>query len=379
MGHATTESTAENSYPIDTADLWEPQRLRNGKWACNHPCKDKNACKHLCCREGLDKPPKAPKRKVHNDADSALKPKQGNNKRGLLGQNQTQLSLLTARKGIKNNPPAGPDPFVPQIDLKRDPAIRKPRSMARQPPQLKRLEKLHSATQNGRIITTLPLSGRGRDIRAAETTSVNNDPEPNVFSDHGEDWPTGFSSQPLPESHMPERMDGAIGSGAKEIVTLSDAVAFPTAQSNHELATPYMTDFTMEPSTDELLALPLNTPFAQQAMEFNEPDDMLNEVMVGLADSENLRDDHETVATAESRAKRSAVCFDHSCQQAEAGGPRARQNISDRVTRAASSHNSDSLSPIAETTTRYPRTEFDQSAFHHHQPAAAHPSPIAPR
>lgn len=59
------------------ADEWVPKKLENGKWECNHRCKDKTAyetiirhslranrmysCKHLCCREGADKAPKAPK------------------------------------------------------------------------------------------------------------------------------------------------------------------------------------------------------------------------------------------------------------------------------------------------------------------------------
>ncbi|THU88606.1 P-loop containing nucleoside triphosphate hydrolase protein [Dendrothele bispora CBS 962.96] len=35
-----------------------PVKLPNGKYRCNHPCKDKTVCRHLCCREGLVKPPK---------------------------------------------------------------------------------------------------------------------------------------------------------------------------------------------------------------------------------------------------------------------------------------------------------------------------------
>ncbi|KAK2784145.1 Sec63 [Onygenales sp. PD_12] len=35
----------------------EPVQLENGKWACNHRCKDKT--RHMCCRDGTDKPPKA--------------------------------------------------------------------------------------------------------------------------------------------------------------------------------------------------------------------------------------------------------------------------------------------------------------------------------
>lgn len=36
--------------------------LRNGKYLCKHKCKDKKTCKHLCCHEGLDNPPKKPKK-----------------------------------------------------------------------------------------------------------------------------------------------------------------------------------------------------------------------------------------------------------------------------------------------------------------------------
>ncbi|KAH7384519.1 nucleotide-sugar transporter-domain-containing protein [Pyrenochaeta sp. MPI-SDFR-AT-0127] len=36
----------------------EPGQLANGKWACNHLCKDRKACKHFCCKNGMDKPPK---------------------------------------------------------------------------------------------------------------------------------------------------------------------------------------------------------------------------------------------------------------------------------------------------------------------------------
>ncbi|KAL4881935.1 Sec63 Brl domain-containing protein [Aspergillus karnatakaensis] len=41
----------------------EPERLENGHWACNHKCKEKSSCKHLCCREGLTHPPKVARKK----------------------------------------------------------------------------------------------------------------------------------------------------------------------------------------------------------------------------------------------------------------------------------------------------------------------------
>ncbi|KAJ1309146.1 hypothetical protein OPQ81_004819 [Rhizoctonia solani] len=36
-------------------------RLPNGNYLCHHKCKDKTACRHICCREGLPKPPPSPK------------------------------------------------------------------------------------------------------------------------------------------------------------------------------------------------------------------------------------------------------------------------------------------------------------------------------
>ncbi len=65
--------TAEGT-ELPEASVPEPIRMANGKWRCNHKCRDtkgnymnKNGapCKHLCCREGLDKPRKIAKKKVH--------------------------------------------------------------------------------------------------------------------------------------------------------------------------------------------------------------------------------------------------------------------------------------------------------------------------
>lgn len=46
-------------------------RLENGKWACKHRCKDKMTCKHLCCREGLESPPKISKTDATSELSSA--------------------------------------------------------------------------------------------------------------------------------------------------------------------------------------------------------------------------------------------------------------------------------------------------------------------
>lgn len=81
-------------------------RLGNGRWACNHRCKDKTTycndpkskekqliasrCKHLCCREGLEKPPKANKKRPgDDDKDKGKK---------ITGLNQTTLPATIAKK-----------------------------------------------------------------------------------------------------------------------------------------------------------------------------------------------------------------------------------------------------------------------------------------
>ncbi|GAB7350483.1 hypothetical protein MBLNU459_g1077t2 [Dothideomycetes sp. NU459] len=60
------ESKRSRTIPLIAGTKREPQQLHNGKWACGHLCKDKQICKHLCCRDGLDKKPKPRKAKASN-------------------------------------------------------------------------------------------------------------------------------------------------------------------------------------------------------------------------------------------------------------------------------------------------------------------------
>lgn len=95
-----------NNAPLEESR--EPQQLANGKWACNHRCGDKSACKHLCCREGIDKKPKAPKAKrTKNETETDAGPK------------QTQLSMSVAKKSNASAP------AVPAKDKKATSIYRK--------------------------------------------------------------------------------------------------------------------------------------------------------------------------------------------------------------------------------------------------------------
>ncbi|KAH7343302.1 hypothetical protein B0J17DRAFT_764514 [Rhizoctonia solani] len=56
--------------PTVATDRALKMRLPKGNYACHHKCRDKTACRHLCCREGLPKPPPSPKStkpKIHTD------------------------------------------------------------------------------------------------------------------------------------------------------------------------------------------------------------------------------------------------------------------------------------------------------------------------
>ncbi|KAK4553065.1 ATP-dependent DNA helicase MER3 [Recurvomyces mirabilis] len=104
-----------------TAD-YEPRQLPNGKWACNHACKDKTACKHLCCREGTDKKPKPPKPKdtKKQGSDLASDPK------------QTQLSMGKSRIATST---------IKKVDAKLD----APRKGAKKSRVTQNLHRLHDS------------------------------------------------------------------------------------------------------------------------------------------------------------------------------------------------------------------------------------------
>ena len=73
-----------------TTSEWNPRRLENGNWECNHPCKDRTACRHACCKVGTENKPKPPKSKSQqaNSKDTDPQPS---------GKTQTTLKLQLAQ------------------------------------------------------------------------------------------------------------------------------------------------------------------------------------------------------------------------------------------------------------------------------------------
>ncbi|KAI9664828.1 MAG: Sec63 [Bathelium mastoideum] len=65
-------------------------RLENGRWACKHPCKDKTACKHLCCREGLEAPPKISKSQTAGKSSEVSRNQKQNDRQQSIGHSFTK-------------------------------------------------------------------------------------------------------------------------------------------------------------------------------------------------------------------------------------------------------------------------------------------------
>ncbi|KAI5205853.1 P-loop containing nucleoside triphosphate hydrolase protein [Aureobasidium subglaciale] len=67
----TTGKTRNKANVTTFGEDPEEQRLENGRFPCSHRCKDKTACKHQCCKEGLEKKPKPRARKTKDSEPSA--------------------------------------------------------------------------------------------------------------------------------------------------------------------------------------------------------------------------------------------------------------------------------------------------------------------
>jgi ATP-dependent DNA helicase HFM1/MER3 len=124
----------------------EPVQLPNGKWACNHSCKDRKACKHLCCKTGMDKPSKKKvvSKRVGLDEDRL----ESTQKPPLPKRKETQTKLqLTASKRKSYAP-------IDELDLTQQEKKAKPDLGTNGPRNYRDLDQLHKTIQG----TGLPSS-----------------------------------------------------------------------------------------------------------------------------------------------------------------------------------------------------------------------------
>ena len=186
----------------------EPRQLPNGKWACNHKCKDKNACKHMCCRDGLHKPPKRPVKKLVTSVDTNTKPcltkslrREARDKTRI----KLQLSSSKSKSSVK----------VEHLDLTQ----KKDDYVVDTPQDYRTLHQLHvsvqkkalpsvSAVMHGKPAYTY---AKGDEPKLSFLASTQEDDQkPASSSDYGNDWindlpsPSNFPifAQPTPEARI---------------------------------------------------------------------------------------------------------------------------------------------------------------------------------
>ncbi|QSZ37064.1 hypothetical protein DSL72_009156 [Monilinia vaccinii-corymbosi] len=97
-----------NNKKVGEINEAEPLKMDNGKWACNHPCRDGNTlksgnlCKHKCCREGLDKPRKVARKKssVGTTGDQGSKTKLDDKMKGNVTKAKMSSTQPSASKQL---------------------------------------------------------------------------------------------------------------------------------------------------------------------------------------------------------------------------------------------------------------------------------------
>jgi ATP-dependent DNA helicase HFM1/MER3 len=226
-----------------------PVQLDNGKWACNHKCKDKTACKHLCCREGVDKPPRKVAKKATNDKNASQPaPQMSAQKDKKL---QTKLQLTATKRKNAN--------VVEELDLTQ-PEKKIKSGSATNNPEYRRLEHLHQNIQSNK-----------------STPSVS----------------TIFAKKPEQAYH-----------GIGQTLSFLQKPANQRHETSSDYGDIYMDEFPPEPSTyrnenknghssaahipDSTMNYSAKAPVASQRSDTFDDDSLLGDAMIGLADSQNL-------------------------------------------------------------------------------------------
>ena len=227
--------------------MWNPMQLDNGKWACNHKCKDKTAyvrsrselsladdprCKHLCCREGVEKPPKPPKTATTSigPSNEGLKSGKQENFKGDLRSQPAVANTKTARKRSSDNQPQD----IHVVDMTK---VREDNEYAKVSPRdYKNLHRLHQEVNKPAPERILPptkpiFSYASKDEpRFSFLSHTSNLPHnvDHVSSDYGDDWmedlpstslllgqSTGVETPPTLSSSPREVLDSKSGGGER--------------------------------------------------------------------------------------------------------------------------------------------------------------------
>jgi ATP-dependent DNA helicase HFM1/MER3 len=239
------------------ADVQEPVQLANGKWACNHKCKDRIACKHLCCKEGLDKPPKKSAAKPVVLGETRAQPSQVVSTQKPK-ETQTKLQLTASKRKTST--------FIEEIDLTQEEKKKKINYAATGPMDYRELHQLHKTIQKTDLPSTLHsvmhkkpeyCYSQGGEHALSFMDQYRNE-RPGTTSDYGDVSADDFASHFEPSQKHPS---------AQDIVPLSNGLY-----------------------EDALNDYPATAPVASRGSDtFGDDDSLLGDAMIGLADSQNLQ------------------------------------------------------------------------------------------
>ncbi|KAJ4295152.1 ATP-dependent DNA helicase MER3 [Kalmusia sp. IMI 367209] len=262
-GPKNKNSVTQASKLLDEEDQQEPRQLDNGKWACNHNCKDKDACRHLCCKEGMDKPPKkaAPKRIPATDNRTIPDDTTSEKPRDKGKKTQTKLQLTASKRKSSA--------AIEELDLTQQDKKKKTNHAVNGPKDFKNLHKLHNNIQKkdppssvSSIMHQKPSycygQGGTHDLSFLDLDQSTERPGSNLSRDYGD--------------LMSDDMSSALAK-PEPIRVPSRATKTPKGPQPE-----YIVDSPIEGS------LIFNEPDP-----FNDDDSMLEDIMMGVADSEDLR------------------------------------------------------------------------------------------
>ncbi|PWW77261.1 P-loop containing nucleoside triphosphate hydrolase protein [Tuber magnatum] len=171
MLESNTNGTRGNDVS-EEVESQEPHQLPNGNWACKHRCGDKSRCKHFCCREGLEKRPKAVKSAkgtVATNSNTTLGTKPAEN--GSIGPENIGRKALpyhrqsnAVQKGVR-------------IDEGFDGSLHPPKSdppLSTEMTRLKRLHEAHGGVAGSKVrrISVIPLLPKGKPIGESASRKV---------------------------------------------------------------------------------------------------------------------------------------------------------------------------------------------------------------
>ncbi|KAF1832065.1 ATP-dependent DNA helicase MER3 [Decorospora gaudefroyi] len=259
------KSTAKNKNVARVVDVTvdendqEPIQLPNGRWACNHPCKHRDTCKHLCCKEGMDKPSKKKPTAKRTPISQDRAPPQQH--APITKDKDTQTKLhLTASKRKASAP-------IEELDLTQQEKKSKVEYGTNGSRDYRDLHQLHKTIQ-------------GKELPSSLYSVMHKKPE-YCYSQGGEHNLT-FMDQ-LPSKRTPSSSDY----GDAQF----DESSFYADRSHQVPVQEDLVNRSEEMEAEDCIEYPDTMPVASRESDtFGDDDSLLGDAMVGLVDSQNLRE-----------------------------------------------------------------------------------------